>query len=265
MRVVVVGHRGSGKTALVAQALDGVRALAGERARMSPVDRWRLHRTTARLAAGRPIGATRTPRVASLALTAGDQASAGPGLSVTVHDHPGRAVGAGPTGLARRLETDLAQADGIFMVISQEDLMSARSRRLSRCRSLVVPVRRALLAARAGPAGPGGIQSVVIVVTRAGRRPAVGELAMLATPFDGLETSASAVIAGATVALDDDPAPPHAALPLLWCLDRWVSQAGGAVTAGWQATTSAWFRAAWDAAEDTGRYAWLPYRERRVP
>jgi hypothetical protein len=104
----------------------------------------------------------------------------------------------------------------------------------------------------------------VVVVTKAGRERAADDLATLTAPFEGLETSVAAVAAGATVTSGIGPAMPHASLPLLLSLDRWAAQAAGAVT-GWQPTTSAWFTQAWEAAQDTGRYAWAPHRSRRAP
>lgn len=267
MRVVVLGHRGAGKTALVALGLSELRALAvdnaaGNSARMSAIGRWRVHRTCQQLTAGRPIPATRAVKTTTLTLMAGPDR---PTLSVAVHDHPGRAVGSGSATHARQLETDLARADGILVVVSREDLAASGGPQLSRCRPLVASVRRAFLANRTArvhrrdPAGrwdEAGAASVVVVVTGAGGGCVAGELAVLTAPFAGLETSASMRVAGATIAAANGPETSHAALPLLLCLDRWVAGTSGPVRAVWQEATSAWFKGAWDAAEVTGRYLW---------
>ncbi len=138
MRVVVLGYPGAGKTALIAQGLSDVRALARDSARMSAADKWRVHRTALRLAGGHPIPATRSPRVATLTLKTAP-ASDLPPLPVVVHDHPGTAVGTAPTARARRLEADLAQADGIFVAADRPTVSSGGPASHGRARS---PSRR---------------------------------------------------------------------------------------------------------------------------
>ena len=247
MRVVVIGHRGAGKTALIASGIAGLRQLAGSQVRMSPPDRWRVQRTARQVAAGRPVPATRSARVIALTL-AGDTR---PALTVAIHDQAGDAVGSADRPPARRLAADLAAADALIVVISAADL-GQPGVRLSRCRTLAVPVRRA-----AAPRDAAARLRAVAVAVTGVAEDRDGALADLAAPFDGLETSMSALVAGATIGLSRGLAPLPAALPLLWCISRWAAGSPGPAAAAWQDPMWDWCGQAWQAA-GPGRYAWPP-------
>ncbi|GIJ70521.1 hypothetical protein [Virgisporangium ochraceum] len=232
MRIVLLGHPGSGTTTLLTDARAALRDPASGVALRprSPIGRWRLW--TASRRARRPQRDER-PRAYPMRLR-----HAGGGAVVRVVDGGGGSVrGSSGTSGTRRLLAELAAADAIVAAVDATVLCDDPVLAASQVRTLVVLIRRrvteALRHARSSPF------PVVLALTGCERLPLGRDPFDLDGPLRPLRIGHrhEVRVAGVTVPLRaDDPALARA-LPLLWCLHHAGSAAAGAVAAAGAAAT----------------------------
>lgn len=142
VRIVVIGHPGAGKTALIARAYAGLRRAGRLPLQAGALDRLRLRRIERRLAAGRPPKPTARPHAYRFQVRPPGAAP----VRFSVHDRPGADL----TGPGRGLLEATLAADAVIAVVDRADLDRGARHAAGRVRPLVVLIRRRLL--REGPA-----------------------------------------------------------------------------------------------------------------
>jgi hypothetical protein len=241
--IVLLGHPGAGKTALLGHAHAELSTAIGLRADIGHG----LRRTVWAMRRGRAPAPTRGVRTVYFKL--------GRFQELFCTDHAGALLtgSAGSKG-TRALLAALDAAEAAMLVVDGTTLHEHPEVGVAQARRLVVALRRRLH----GLAGQHRFP-VVLAVTHADLLPAELDAVELTSMFDALRTagSAGAVVDGVTVPVVSGPSPSNAGFAVAWCLRRQHAQADELVERA-LAQTGRSVPRVWSPAPARGPSGWAP-------